>query len=249
MAGALRQAEELDHASFADAYADTDGLTVPEVAQLARERCGGWPPERVAGASASDAGPEPLTAPGADGGVLLVCGAAGVGKSAAAFDVYLRKLRAGVAAAYLDLGQIGFMSPVPPDDPGGHRLKARNLADLWRTFHAAGARCLILSGPVPDNQAATRYAGALPAARITVCRLHAGPAELARRISRRGQGPSSWAQPGDPLLGQPEAHLRLAAAESAAEAETLERSDLGDLRIDTNGRSVPEVADLIAQHW
>jgi len=138
---------------------------------------------------------------------------------------------------------------VPADDPGGHRLKARNLADLWRTFHATGARCLILSGPVPDKRAAAGYASALPEARVTVCRLHAGPAELARRITRRGQGLNSWAQPGDPLLNKPEAHLRLAAAESAAEAETLERSNLGDLRIDTNDRTVPEVAALIAQHW
>lgn len=128
IAGALRQAGELDRASLADACVDTDGLTVPEVAQLARERCGGWPPERAADARARDAGPELLTTPGADGDVLLVCGATGVGKSAAAFGVYLRKLRTGVAAAYLDLDQIGFMDPVPADDPGGHRLKARNLA-------------------------------------------------------------------------------------------------------------------------
>jgi hypothetical protein len=140
------------------------------------------------------------------------------------------------------------MSPVPVDDPGGHQLKARNLADLWRTYHAAGARRLVLSGPVPDERAAAVYAGALPAARVTVCRLHAGPAELARRISRRGQG-FSWAQPGDPLVGQPETRLRLVAAQSAAGAAALERSGLGDLRIDTGGRTAAEVADLIALRW
>jgi hypothetical protein len=139
-----------------------------------------------AGAGAADAGTQPPLAPRADGDVLLVCGAIGADKSAAAFDVYLRKLRAGVAAAYLDLDQIGFMRPVPADDPGGHRLKARNLADLWRTFHAAGVRCLILSGPVPDKRAAARYAGALPAARLTVCRLHA--ACRARSLLKRSAG-------------------------------------------------------------
>jgi hypothetical protein len=133
---------------------------------------------------------------------------------------------------------------VPADDPGGHRLKARNLADLWRAYHAAGARRLVLSGPVPDDRAAALYAGALPAARVTLCRLHASPAELARRISRRGQG-LSWPQPGDPLIGQPEAHLRLVAAE----AEALERSGLGDLCIDSDGRTVAEVADLVARRW
>jgi hypothetical protein len=191
------------------------------VARLVRERCGGWPPERVAGAGADEAAPAP--AAGADGDVLLVCGATGAGKSAAGFEVFLRQLRAGVAAAYIDLDQIGFMSPVLADDPGGHRLKARNLADLWRTYHAAGARHLVVSGPVPDERAAAVYAGALPAARVSVCRLHAGPAELARRISRRGQG-LSRAQPGDPLIGQPEAHLRLVAAQSAADAAASARA-------------------------
>ena len=252
VAGALRQAEEFDRASFADACVGTDGLTVAGVARLVRERCGGWPPERVAGAEADDVTPaseeEAALAAGADGDVLLVCGAICAGKSAAGFEVYLRQLRAGVAAAYIDLDQIGFMSPVPADDPGGHRLRARNLAGLWRAYHAAGARRLILSGPVPDEHAAAVYAGTLPAARVTICRLHAGPAELARRISRRGRG-LNWPQPGDPLIGQPEAHLRLVAAESAAEAEALDRSGLGDLRIDTDGRTIAEVADLVDRRW
>jgi hypothetical protein len=120
--------------------------------------------------------------------LLWLCGPPGAGKSAAGFEVFLRQLRAGVAAAYLDLDQIGFLSPAPADDPGGHRLKAGNLADVWRTYHAAGARRLVLSGPVPDERA-------------------------------------------------------------AAEAGALERSGLGDLRVDTDGRSAAEVADLVAQRW
>jgi hypothetical protein len=129
-----------------------------------------------------------LPAAGADGEVLLVCGATGVGKSAVGFEVFLQQLRARVAAAYVDLDQIGFMSSAPVDDLGGHRLRARNLADLWRAYHEAGARRLVLSGPVPDARAAAVYTAALPTAGVTVCRLHAGPADLAHRISRRGQG-------------------------------------------------------------
>jgi chloramphenicol 3-O-phosphotransferase len=248
-AGSLREAEDLDRSLFAHACVDTDGLTVAEVARLVRERCGGWPPERAAGARTDETAPAPLPAAGAGGGeVLLVCGVVGVGKSAVGFEVYLRQLRAGVAAAYLDLGQIGFMSAAPAGDPGGHRLRARNLADLWRAYHDAGARRLVLSGPVPDARAAAVYAAALPAAGLTVCRLHAGPAELARRISRRGQG-LSWPQPGDPLIGQPQARLRLAAERAAADSEALDRSGLGDLRIDTSGLSVGEAADLVSRRW
>lgn len=244
----LREAEELDRSSFADACVDTDGLTVAEVARLVRERCGGWPPERVAGARAADAAPAPVPVAVVGGEVLLCCGAAGAGKSAVGFELFLRQLRAGVAAAYVDLGQIGFISRVPADGPDGNRLTARNLADLWRAYHEAGARRLVLSGPVPDARAAAVYAGALPAARITVGRLHAGPAELAHRISLRGQG-LSWPQPGDPLIGQPEAHLRLVAERAAADADALDRSGLGDLRIDTDGLSVGEAADLITRRW
>jgi hypothetical protein len=203
VAGALRHAEELDHASFADACVCTDGMAVAEVVRMVRERCGGWPPERGGRAVTDDIAPAPAdeAAPAADG-----------------------------------------------DDPGRHRFKARDLADLWRAYHATGARRLVLSGPVPDARAAAVYAGALPAARVTVCRLHAGPAELTRRIALRGQG-LWWPQPGDPLIGQPAAHQRRVAVQSAAEAEALERSGLGDLRIDTDGRTVAEVADLVARRW
>jgi hypothetical protein len=81
-------------------------------------------------------------AAGADGEVLLVTGATGVGKSAVGFEVYLGVRRAGHAAAYVDLDQVGRCSFAPGDDPGNHWLKARNLAAIWRAYHAAGARHL-----------------------------------------------------------------------------------------------------------
>jgi hypothetical protein len=62
------------------------------------------------GNAAADGRLSASPAAGADGDVLLVCGATGAGKSAAGFEVFLRQLRAGVAAAYIDLDQIGFMS-------------------------------------------------------------------------------------------------------------------------------------------
>jgi hypothetical protein len=249
IADAPRLAGELDRTSFADACIDTDGRTVAEVVRLVRERCDGWPPEHAAGDGAGEGGPASSPAVGADGDALLVCGATGVGKSEAAFAVFVRQLQAGAAAAYLDLDQLAFLSQPPAGDPGSHQFKAGNLAAIWRTYHAMGARRLVLSGPVPDKRAAAVYADALPAARITLCRLHADPAALAHRISLRGQGRGSWPQPGDPLIGLPDDQLRLVAAASAAEAAALERSGLGDLRIDTSARTSAEVTDLIVRHW
>jgi adenylylsulfate kinase-like enzyme len=244
---ALREAGELDASDFADFCVDTTALTVAEVVGLARERSGGWP--FGTGATGVNTSQLHLAArqsgsPNA-GPVLLLCGPTGVGKSTVGWEVYVRLRRAGLTAAYLDLDQVGFCRPAPRDDPGSHRVKARNLAAIWTTYRAAGAQGLVAVGPVEDGRAARTYADALPAATMTLCRLHAGSGELTRRILRRGQGGGSWAQPGDPLIGKPEAELRRIAAEAAATADRTERAGPGELRIDTDGCTAAEAADLV----
>jgi hypothetical protein len=130
-------------------------------------------------------------------------------------------------------------------DPGNHRVKARNLAALWQTYRAAGARCLIAAGPVENDAVAKVYADALPHAAVRLCRLHAGADELTRRIMLRGQG-GSWPQPGDPLAGQPIASLLRAAGRAAADADALEHAVTGALCIDTGRLTVEAAADVIA---
>lgn len=174
--------------------------------------------------------------------VLFLCGATGVGKSTVGFEIYMGDLRAGRTAAYIDLGQIGFC--YPGADDAGHAVKAANLAAICANYEAAGARQLILVGPVESRQAAATYAAALPAANITLCRLHAGPDELQLRISERGRG-GSWPEPGDPLVGQPPDQLRWVAEKAAHDAAELDRASVGDLCIDTDGHSVSAVADLV----
>jgi adenylylsulfate kinase-like enzyme len=240
----LSQADAMDASDVADVCVDTSGLAPAEAARLVRECIAGWPvltgPIRPC-----EAGPHDSPATAADGPVLLLCGVTGVGKSTAGFEVYLRTVRAGSAAAYIDLDQVGFCRPVPAGDTGSHRVKARNLAAMWRTYRAAGAQCLIAVGPVESEAAAKAYADALPRATVTLCRLHAGAGELTRRIMLRGQG-GSWPQPGDPLARQPTAYLLRVAATAAAEAEALEHAVTGALRVDTDGLTVEETADLIA---
>ena len=246
VAAARRAAAALEADGFADARVDTTDLTAAEAARLTLERCGGWPGHgqaESAEACRSPAAAVPDTA-GLDGRVLLVCGAPGVGKSAIGFEAYRRRLAAGETAAYVDLDQLGFCRPDPAGDPGRHRLKARNLAGLWRTYHAAGARILVATGPVPDARAVTAYTAALPSAAITVCRLQASPAELLRRIECRGRG-ESWAQPGDPLRGQPAGRLREAAARAATEADRLDGASVGGVRVDTSALTVGQAADQL----
>jgi hypothetical protein len=264
---AARQArddcERMDASGFADVRVDTTGVPAAEAARLVREACHDWPGfgaaarERPGGAPSGPAGVADVAADGADGHVLLLCGPTGVGKSRIGFELYLRCLRAGRTAGYIDLDQIGFLTPAadgdpdsdPDSDPGGdlsgHRMKAANLASIWRTYHAAGARYLMLAGPVENQAALQAYLAALPAATFTVCRLHAGPAELKRRIATRGDG-GSWAQPGDPLRGRPAAYLSQVAEQAAADAQALDRASLDAIRIDTDGHTAAQAADLIA---
>jgi hypothetical protein len=60
--------------------------------------------------------------------------------------------------------QIGFHRPVPAGDSGSHRLKAANLAAVWRAFQASGAGCLIAVGPLDQPEVAAAYIAALPVA-------------------------------------------------------------------------------------
>jgi hypothetical protein len=180
--------------------------------------------------------------------LLWLCGPTGVGKSVVGWEVFEQVRRDGVKAAYVDLRQVGFFRP--PADGGdlfNHRLKSRNVGAMWRTFRAAGARCLILSGGIDHH--GTRgivrmYASAVPRAKPTLCRLRAGPEALTERILARGRGRGP-ALPGDELKGQSVETLLLLAEEAVRDGQELERAGVGDLCVDTDGRSAAEVAEVV----
>jgi predicted ABC-type ATPase len=253
--GAVRQAladcDRMDAGGFADVCVDTTGVPAAEAARLVRDSCRDWPGfrevigEPPGAAPAGAVSPAGVTADSPAGQVLLLCGPAGVGKSTIGFQLYLRSLRDGLTAGYIDLDQIGFLAPPADGDPANHRLKAANLAAIWRTYHSAGARHLVTTGPIEDQAGLQTYIAALPSATVTACRLHAGPAELTRRIMTRGEG-GSWPQPGDPLRGQPASHLSRVAEQAAADAQALDSTYLGVIRIDTDGHTAGEAADLTA---
>lgn len=136
----LREAEEMDASTIAQVVVDTSGLSMAEVPALVRERAGRWPP--LTGGSRSRGQPTGHVAKAADGPILWLCGATGVGKSTVGFVVYQKVLRAGLRTAYIDVDQLGFFGPPPPND----RLKARNLAAVWETYREVGAQRLVVVG-------------------------------------------------------------------------------------------------------
>ncbi len=241
VASALAEADALDATDFSDLRIDTTDLRVAEVVRRVWEHVPVW--WTLSGPAASDEPDVPSGRP--DGSILWLCGSTGVGKSTVGFSLYLRHvLGRQIPGAFLDLDQIGFYHREPTTVHVNHQMRARILADIWGTFRAAGAQCLILVGPAEDEAAIRTYAEALPAATLTVCRLHAGREELTRRVLSRGHG-GSWAQPGDPLKGQSAAALSAVAEKAVTEADALERAALGDLRIDTEALTADEVADAI----
>jgi adenylylsulfate kinase-like enzyme len=252
---ALAEAEAMDASNFADVCVDTTGASVAEVADLVREGCCDWPGFSgsllSAGlASGTDIGGVDEAQPSGDmddaaGTVLLICGPTGVGKSTVGFQLYVRCVSDGFTAGYVDLDQIAFVRPGSGDDSDRHRLTAGNLAAMWRTYQSAGATHLIATGQVESEAAMRAYARALPAASVTVCRLHAGSDELTQRIMSRGDG-GSWPQPGDPLRGKPSDYLRHVAKRAIVDADVLERAGIGTVRVDTDGLTAAESADLIA---
>jgi len=118
----LRQSAVLDVSDFADMSIDASARPVAEVTRLVREHDGGWPALAEPGRSSSLAEPDRDAAKPdsdtatADGPVLWLCGATGVGKSTVGFELYLRTVRAGLSTAYIDLDQVGFCSPAPAEN-------------------------------------------------------------------------------------------------------------------------------------
>ncbi|MEU0569766.1 hypothetical protein ABZ297_30915 [Nonomuraea sp. NPDC005983] len=246
---AVAEAEALDRGRFPDVCVDTDGLAVSEVAQLVRERMGGWPWARPAATPRGlvdrqdDTPPPQVDAVLASAKVPLLwfSGATAVGKSTIGYEVFRHIYRAGVRVAYVDVKQIAALRLSADDDADRYRLKTRNLAALWARYRAVGAEYLIVSGEPDSDETVRGYADLLPDMALTVCRLHASPATLLGRVAQRGRG-GGPALPGDQMKGLDQSALRRVAEQAAREAEALDRAGAGDLRIDTDGRSVQQVA-------
>ena len=234
---AITEAVELDASTIADVSLDATGLSVAEVVRSLREQVGGWPLAEAATSA-------PGGIPDAAGNILWLCGPTGVGKSTIGWEMFMRAWSDGHRAALIDLQQIGFLEPVSADDPDNHRLKARNLASLWSRMRSDGAECLVVVGAVDDHDQLHVYSDALPAAKLTLVRLHAGHDQLAERIIRRGDGEGPRI-PGDRLCDRDAAELAQIADRAATDAARLACTGIGDVVIDTDRQTVDQVTDAL----
>jgi hypothetical protein len=166
-----------------------------------------------------------------------------VGKSTAGYEIFAAIHRTGHRAAYVDADQVGMCYPAPTDDPFNHRLKAVNVAAVWRNFRAADALCLIVSGHLESEEELRLYREQLTDVSLLVCRLRVGEEELRARLEMRSAGY------GPPVPGR-EA-WRTVEPESAREAidelVPLERTTFADLVVESDGLTPIEVASRVRQ--
>lgn len=243
----VRDAEAMDRDHFADFCVDTTGRSIAEAARLVRKQTG-WTPL----AEASDVGstPAPTAEPARAGPpvpVLWLCGPHGVGKTVIGYQVALRAWRSGVRAAFLDLDQVGHFGPRTADDPSNQHVKAGGLGAVWRGYVDGGVRRVIVAGEVDDADVVRRYLDMVPGAELTLCRLDAGHEQLVERIQQSAL--HGMAGQPNPLRGRTDHELRRLADEASEAGDRLARNGFGDHSVDTSGKTVAEVADLVNDRW
>ncbi len=156
----------------------------------------------------------------------VVVRAAGSGKSTVGWEIFASLTEAGVEAGYVDIDQLGMCYPEHLSDRGRHRMKAQNLGAVVANYRAAGARCMVVSGVVDPGRGL--YAGLVPLAAFTVCRLWAGPDQLKQRFLGRGGRAGLLEE----VLG---------------DADAMDASGFADVCVDTSGLPVAGAARLVRE--
>ncbi|WP_329521529.1 hypothetical protein [Spirillospora sp. NBC_01491] len=167
--------------------------------------------------------------------MLVVCGAAGVGKTVTGFEVGHRLAELDVAHAMIDSDELDRVHPWPPAGLGPGELSRRNLAALWGNFAGLGHTRLIVMGVFAELTADLEWiTAAVPGADVTAVRLTAGLPALAERIERREIGSGAQAQ----------------LARTTAQLAVIARSDPpGTLTLDTTSGTVGATAERILEVW
>jgi adenylylsulfate kinase-like enzyme len=234
-------ADELDRSMFPSPRIETDGASVAEVVARVLERAGTLVVDAPIAVTESSL----QTPSGYAGPVLWLYGPTGVGKSTVGWKIFDDVRNSGVRVGFVDLEQIGFLSPASADDPGNHRVKSRNLAAVCRTYAAQGARYMVVVGQIASAEDKSFYMESLPRVDWSVCRLRAGRRALTDRIKARGAGGGPRLA-GDALVGQPPEVLALAVERAVAEDPATSTDPPGDdLWVDTDDLTVDEVATRV----
>ncbi len=167
--------------------------------------------------------------------VLVLCGAAGVGKSTTAYEIAHQLGRADIPHAVIDTDQLDQVHPWPPPGLAPSELSRRNLAAVWANLAEVGHTRLLLTGVfVALERELAWIADAVPGADIVSVRLTADVSALEQRVRRREIGSEADGQ----------------LARTLRQYADLRRPEPpGTTVIDTTGRTVASVAAEVVGVW
>lgn len=163
--------------------------------------------------------------------VLLITGSLGAGKTSVAAEVSELLDQAHLPHAYVDIDALRWGYFPLSSDRFHVDIAMKNLNALWSTFLQAGARQIVIADVVEEREHLERYRQAISGAELFVVRLHASFHELERRLQRREVGSGL------------DRHLQ----RTFELARKLERACVEDMLVNTEGKSVTEVAHEVLQ--
>jgi hypothetical protein len=167
--------------------------------------------------------------------VLVICGAAGVGKTSTAHEVSLRLTANGLAHALVDADELDRVYPWPVPGLPAWEMARRNLASVWGNYAAFGHHRLVLCGVLADLRQELRWiAEAVPDAAFTVVRLTARLGVLETRVRRHEIGTAA----DDQLVRSTRQWEKIAVFDPP-----------GTLVVDTDGLGVSVIADRVIALW
>lgn len=162
---------------------------------------------------------------------LIVTGAVGAGKTTIGGAVSDQLTDANRPHALIDMDALRSCYPRPADDPFNTAVGYRNLAALWANYQGVGSERVIIVDVVETPEQRADYAAAIPGAAIQIVRLTASVAELQRRLAGRERGDS----------------LRWHQARAAELTAIMDARGIGDHVIDTDGKTIDEIAAEVLQ--
>jgi ABC-type branched-subunit amino acid transport system ATPase component len=121
--------------------------------------------------------------------VLVICGAAGTGKTATLWEVGRILRTQGVHHALIDTDELDRVWPTPETTEGLISISKRNLGAVWETFSGLGIRHVVLCGVMASHAQSREWIeNAIPRAAITFVRLSAEQSTRAQRLRDREVG-------------------------------------------------------------
>jgi hypothetical protein len=162
--------------------------------------------------------------------VLLLTGAVGVAKTTVSYELRLRLREADVSHVLID-DEFGLVYPHPAHDPLGEDLRTQALGALWAVYQRGGVERVVIARTIEDAAALQRVEHAIPNAQLQVYWLVAPLETIYERIEGKGvPSARTWCE------------------QRAAElVDGWERAPLDASRVETDGRTPPEVAAEIAE--